>query len=1475
MLAPDLSRFQDLDGRLRDHEGPSYPKDAISAISFMPATRLLLLSYKNGIKHADTYKLRNSDSPEYCYAKFEPHWREEVEKSRRDPSRGKPSLIVALLKTFWTQILLFMIMFLTWAGLQYATPLLIPHITDYLLYRTLPSWWGYVYAVAIFVATLCGTILWNVSLYYSCRIGARARSALVLMLYKKTLSVAPSSLGSRGKVINLMSTDANYIIDTLPSFLMGVSAPFQLIATLGLIAHQIGIFCLIPIAVLFLALPLVFGAGKILPGIQMKVQRAADMRVKLTTEFIASIRIVKYYAWERPFAKNIILSREREIKQLRKVATINAVLLASLVSLPALAMGWTIFFYAIKHEFTLGKIFSAIAFLSQLRYPFILLPLTFTFGSQYLVFFARLRDFCILPEIHNGEENQGEIEKDENADSGMSISNSADFSWSIAKDIIENNNSEHLTPKVEDEGQNIGKTEKKKVEISGSGELVEASTTRIALKDMDIQINAGQLVIVVGGVGAGKSSLASAFLGELTVINDGIVNVRSSIGYASQEPFIINTTIRDNITFGRQYEPIWYQKVINACALVTDFSLFQAGDLTEVAEKGSNLSGGQRQRINVARAMYSNRKNFLFDDPFSAVDAHVADHMFKNVCLPLRADNRAVLLITNQLQFLPFADRVVVLENGTIAEQGTYDELLERKSAMYMLAIEYGLIQDEKMKSQMALSGSMKLPKNNRGHLKYSSEMIKLENEGEDIESMADGKKRKRPKAMSQLSSHLGETLVDSGRIEDGSFEEEEDDINLRTEELTAEEIELRDEKNRKLGALIGQESLRKKAVGNAVFAFYFAAGSISLWVMVVIFNLIRTAFSVGQSVWLSRWANPEHVNQFDKRTYMGAYIALVFGEVLGICGFAFLMVLFTTNASRRIHHSLFTSIAHASTSFFDTTPLGRLLSRFSKDMQLIDFLLPLQLQNSTNAAFLVLGILVNLAIASKYAIIVTFVAIAYFVALLVAFRRTSVQLQRLEAMSRAPIFTHFAETLDGLPTIRAFGMKRNFTVATINKVNINTTDYLTMRFGTQWFNVAANTVVDVIVAGIIVMFMLFRNYTPESYNVSLAVSAVANSVNLITLLSSFSYLFAEYEAKMNAPERVLEYKDVEQERAYIIEGQETLKSENGHETVKSNETGVKNNENGDENSDATVFNENWPSHGEIVFEDLTIAYKPGVPVLHALSATINPREKVGIVGRTGAGKSTLITALFRTTEPASGRVLVDGVDIDRLGLFDLRRKLSIIPQVPQLFTGTIRYNLDPFGAHNDADLWRVLDMVSLKQHVASLDGGIDSMVEENGENFSVGQRQLLSMSRCLLIDSKILLLDEATASLDVQSDAMIQRMIRTHFANRTVLTIAHRLITIMDSDRVLVLDAGRIVEFDSPKNLLLKEGGAFHAMVQKTGKETAAHLTAIANGLLRVADVLEEDPNILEDSLIEEDVVKPEKKRRKKKSKKQKGAES
>lgn len=487
-----------------------------------------------------------------------------------------------------------------------------------------------------------------------------------------------------------------------------------------------------------------------------------------------------------------------------------------------------------------------------------------------------------------------------------------------------------------------------------------------------------------------------------------------------------------------------------------------------------------------------------------------------------------------------------------------------------------------------------------------------------------------------------------------------------------------------------------------------------------------------------------------------------------------------------------------AKISFFDSTPSGRLIARFSKDMSFIDELLAFQFSTYMEITFTLVGIFAQMAATQPFILIGVGVGAIVFLILQRVFQRTAIDIQRLEALSRAPIFSQLSETIEGSACVRAYGMQKQFVRANMNKVNANIADYLSLRYSTGWFGMRLDWVSSMIILTTFIAIFLTRNY--GTLDIALAALAMSSTTGIAFSLSALAANAVDLETRMNSVERVRQYLNIPSEAPAEIEDTKPDKS--------------------------------WPSKGEVRFRNLSIAYKPdGDRVLKNITAKIKPREKIGIVGRTGAGKSTLITALFRIVEPVEGTIEIDGLDITKIGLSDLRRQLAIIPQLPTLFIGTVRYNIDPFNEASDDRIWNVLEMVQLKDFIGSLDGKLEAIVDENGSNFSVGQRQLLAMARALLLDAKILLLDEATAAVDNETDQLIQKMVRKNFKNKTVLTIAHRLNTIMDSTRVMVLDKGSLAEFDSPKRLLDDPDTIFSSMVDATGPASAKFLRMVANG--------------------------------------------
>ncbi|XP_049850714.1 ABC transporter C family member 8-like [Schistocerca gregaria] len=1300
MNAPINAR-NDLSGVQLPHDGPSHSRNPFEKLFYASVFRYFFLSFKRPINHSGLWRLRKNVSSRGSWEKFVLNYKHP---ESREPSA---SLLTSLLRTFWPRLVLCLVLQTMYSLVQYAIPLLFPYLLDHLRSPGLPMWHGFVYVVAMYISVVVDLIIFNVNCYEIYKLGIQIRSALVGTIFDKALYISPGTITSKGEIINLMSTDSQLILDTFPQFIFGAVAPIQLAITLGILYSYIGLYSLVPLGVLISVLIPFVCVSKFVPRARYASQKAADIRIKLVNEFIMAIRIVKYYAWEKPFLSKIDQARESEIKSLRWAAQLRAILISMLLSFPVLCLSVTLFLYTFSiTDPDISLIFTSFTYMSSLRIAFICLPLSIMFLIQYVVSLNRIQTYLSYPEVEPSTFDSS-ILSDGVA---MSIENGS-FTWDFSE--------------------------------------AESRKESPTLKNINVKLECGKLVAVVGGVGSGKSSLLMAFLQEMKIL-DGTLRVSSPIAYASQEAFLINATIRENILFGKPYQAEWYNTVIQACSLSHDLDLFPAGDMTEVVEHGSNLSGGQKQRLNLARAMYSNRDIYLFDDSLSAVDSTVCEHLFHNMVMYLHLQKKTILIALNQLNYLQFMEYIYVMHDGKIIEQGTYQELLESGGKLTQLLTEYG------------------------------------------IASPTQGG------APSEKSRHHKKSLSA-----------------LKKKEELLEELKLR----REQGAIITEERAQKGVVSLKTYLFYMKSGSLLVYGMFIIAQIFRILFNVYSNLWLASYSNDKVAFSADPPYYSSIYLVLSIGEVLSTTVACFIVIAFVINGSRNIHRKLIKSISHATCSFYDKTPIGRLLSRFSKDIGFVDTLLPWQLEQATSLLFLTLTYMINVAIGSAYSSGIVVVGFFIYVVFLLLFRNPAAQVQRLESTSRAPVFTIFSETLEGLPVIRAFKMQEAFRCASFIRLDSNSVDYLGLRYIFQGFNLHLCQMFNVILLLVMLTFVLVKSYAPESFAVDLVANSLGNSVVLVAILSAFSFNFIEFEARMNSVERIIEYEKVDQESNY-------------------------------QDSESKIY-PSWPDKGEIVFKNLTIEYRPNEPVINSLSFHIRAKEKIGIVGRTGAGKSTLITALFRITEPVSGNIVIDDIDIMGLSLFDLRSRLSIIPQVPQIFLGTVRYNLSPFGEHTDEQLWSVLKMVSLDHVVRNMPGMLDAEVDEGGGNFSVGQRQMISMARCLLRDTKILLLDEATASLDIESDTLIQTMIRKHFVNRTVITIAHRLITIIDNDRVMVLDSGKIVEFDSPKALLDKKDGHFYKMVLATGPETMRRLYDLANKKRAYEEVILDDPDILDTSEI------------------------
>ncbi|XP_043991808.1 ATP-binding cassette sub-family C member 2-like [Gambusia affinis] len=872
------------------------------------------------------------------------------------------------------------------------------------------------------------------------------------------------------------------------------------------------------------------------------------------------------------------------------------------------------------------------------------------------------------------------------------------------------------------------------------------------LKSVSLDIKPGRLVAVVGAVGSGKSSLLSALLGEMHRTK-GFVNIQSSLAFVPQQAWIQSATLRDNILFGSPYEEQRFKDVLEACALGPDLKLLSAGDLTEIGEKGINLSGGQKQRVSLARAVYSQADIFLLDDPLSAVDSHVGKHLFDKVIGPdgLLKDKTRIL-VTHGVSFLPCVDEVVVLVNGRVSEVGSYQSLRASKGAFSEFLDAYGPEQSNQTSSEDGCHDK--------------EDFISDSEDNQSDVPLADAVSLMLRRENSNRRSQRGNRS--SFRLRKNS--------NLKSPENT-----------KKAQRLIEKETVETGQVKFSVWFQYMQAmgWGYSFWVFFI--YIIQNVAFICQNLWLSDWTNDavEHFNQtyspMKRDTRVGVFGAL--GMTQGL--FVFLGTLLLTNAavnaSHVLHSKLLDNVLRVPMVFFDTTPLGRVLNRFAKDIFTIDEVIP-QLFSSWIMYLLgILGTMVFLCLSTPLFIIVIIPLAAIYFFIQRFYIPTSRQLRRLESVSCSPIYSHFGETMSGLSVIRAYNHQERFMKHNEVTIDENLKTIYSRIMSNRWLAIRLQFLGNLVVFFAAVFAVISRN-SIDSGLVGLSISYALNVTLTLNLVVSVT---SQLETSIVAVERVSEYSELENEAPWVTQHRPS---------------------------------EKWPEVGSLQFVDYKVRYRPELDlVLKGISCDIGGTEKIGIVGRTGAGKSSLANCLFRIIEAAEGRILIDNVDISTIGLHDLRNRLTIIPQDPVLFSGTLRMNLDPFDKFSDEDLWRVLELSHLKDYVAGLKEGLQHEVAEGGENLSVGQRQLLCLARALLRKSRILILDEATAAVDLETDDLIQNTIRKEFSHCTVLTIAHRLHSIMDSSRVMVFDAGKIVEFDSPSNLMEKRGH-FYSMAKDAG---------------------------------------------------------
>uniref|UniRef100_A0A8C3EV64 ABC-type glutathione-S-conjugate transporter n=1 Tax=Corvus moneduloides TaxID=1196302 RepID=A0A8C3EV64_CORMO len=1240
---------------------PEASSSFLSKITYWWFSGLLWKGSQQALGVHDLWPVRKQDSSEEIVAWAEREWKKSHHGLEAEETeallQSKHSQSGPLLKMFWsmfgTYFLLSTVCLVICDVFLFSTPKLLSLFLKFIEDQAAPSWLGYFYAFSMFLLGCLQTLFEQRYMYMCLVLGLRLRTAVTGLVYRKVrilvMSNASRKAATIGETVNLVSVDVQKLMDLIIYFNGTWLAPIRIITCFIFLWQLLGPSALTAIAVFLFLLPLNFVITKKRSQFQETQMKHKDERAKLTNAILSDIKVIKLHGWEKTFMEKVLGIRKQELQALKRSQILFS---ASLVSFHS---------------------------------------------STFLITFVMFAVYTLVDNTH--------VLDAEKAFVSLTLINILNTAHSFLPFSINAAVQVSCRPLVF-----LHVLAQTSITIR-NGTFCWSKETSPCLRSIDLTVPQGSLLAVVGQVGAGKSSLLAALLGELET-TDGCVTMKDTAAYVPQQAWVLNASVEDNILFGKEMDETWFNRVTEACALHPDLETFPAGQKSEIGEKGINLSGGQKQRVNLARAVYQKASIYLLDDPLSAVDAHVGQHIFEHVLGPngLLKDKTRVL-VTHTVNILPQVDSIVFLVNGMISETGSYQELLQRNGA-FAEFLHSHITAEEK-----PCAG---FPGN--------------------------------PDGLESFFLGLLSQLFPSYPISTS-------------------------------GGLTKAETTQHGRVSTAPSSYLAATGP-ALCASAVLSFACHQAVAFSRGYWLSLWTDDPVHNGTQQLTELrvGVFGALAVVQALGRFACTAAVLLGGVLASHQLFLQLLSSVMRSPMLFFEQTPIGHLLNRFSRDMDAVDSVIPDKLKSVLGFLFNLLEIYLVIVVATPWAAI----AIVPLTVLYAAFQHfyvtTSCQLRRMEAASRSPIYSHISETFQGSSVIRAHKDQQRF----ISKSNFLVDENQRICFPGAVADRWLATNLEFLGNGIVLVAALFAAMGRTQLSPGTAGFSISCALQITGVLNWMVRSWTEIENNIVSVERVREYLRTPKEAPWTLNGK--------------------------------LQGQVWLTEGRIEFKNYSLCYRPGLELaLRHISVTINGHEKIGITGRTGAGKSTLAVGLLRLVEAAEGAILIDGQDIAQLGLHNLRSKITVVPQDPVLFSGSLRMNLDPLNQYTDADIWTALELTQLKNFVADLPEQLEYKCTDQGENLSTGQKQLVCLARALLRKATILVLDEATAAVDVETDVQIQSMLRTEFRDSTVLTITHRVNTLLDCDRILVLENGRIAEFDTPEHLIAQKG-LFYRLMEESG---------------------------------------------------------
>ncbi|ETN40306.1 uncharacterized protein HMPREF1541_04582 [Cyphellophora europaea CBS 101466] len=1313
-----------------EDECPMEYADIFSILTFGWMTPMMRFGYKNFLTADDLWNLRQRDTTKVTGDLLQRAWELELEKK-------KPSLWIALGRAFGGPYLRGALIKTVSDSLAFIQPQLLRLLIKFVdSYRhgnvPQPAIRGVAIALAMFATSVCQTAALHQYFQRAFETGMRVKASLTSMIYSKSLKLSNESRATKstGDIVTYMSVDQQRLSDLCQWGQQLWSAPFQIALCMISLYKLVGVACFAGVAAMVLMVPINAFIARFMKRLQLSQMKYKDSRARLMTEILNNMKSIKLYAWGSAFMDKLSHVRnDQELNNLRKIGAAQSFATFTWSSTPFFVSCSTfaVFVLVNKQPLTTDLVFPALTLFNLLTFPLTILPMVITSIIEATVAVGRLTAFFTADELQENAVRFIDQPAEQAGEESVSI-REATFTWDKNQD------------------KNV-------------------------LQNINFKANKSELTAVVGRVGDGKSSLLQSILGDLWKINGEVV-VRGRLAYVAQQPWVMNASVKENIVFGHRWDPHFYNQTVSACALTDDFKQLPDGDQTEVGERGISLSGGQKARLTLARAVYARADIYLLDDVLSAVDQHVGRHIINNVLGPNGLlSGKARILATNAITVLKEADYIYLLRNQSILEKGTYKQLIAMRGEVSNIIKSAVSDEGEHGGSEAEKSPSIE-GMDSDDSTAFQDELDP--EEAEEARQEVGGLAPIRPGPSGPSTAGRKSSYATLRRASTVSF-------HGPMGAVTDEEQGLKTKQNK--------ETQEQGKVKWSVYTTYAKESNlVAVGIYFVALVAAQTA-QIGGSFWLKRWS------EINERTginpEVGKYIGVYFAFGIGAAGLVVIQTLLlwifcSIEASRKLHDRMAYAIFRSPMSFFDTTPIGRVLNRFSSDIYRVDEVIARtfnMLFVNTGRAIFTIGVI---AVSTPVILVVVLPLGVVYVVYQKYYLRTSRELKRLDSVSRSPIYAHFQESLGGVSTIRAYRQQGRFALENEWRMDANLRAYFPSVSANRWLAVRLEFIGSIIIFSSAV-FAIISVSTGSGLSAGMVGLAMSYALQITQSLNWIVRQTVEVETNIVSVERVLEYANLPSEAPDVIFKKRP--------------------------------NIGWPASGQITLKNYSTRYRENLdPVLRDISLSINAKEKIGVVGRTGAGKSSLTLALFRIIEPISGNISIDGLNTSTIGLLDLRRRLAIIPQDAALFEGTVRDNLDPRHVHDDTELWSVLDHARLKQHVSEMPGQLDAAIHEGGSNLSQGQRQLVSLARALLTPSNILVLDEATAAVDVETDALLQATLRsTVFDNRTIITIAHRINTILDSDRIVVLQQGKVAEFDTPQELINRRG-LFYELVREAG---------------------------------------------------------